>query len=90
MELLFKLNHKLCENGKRREKDEKRANDIRIRAYTPRGAVIGQKSMCVCEWLGWGSYRATAGIEWGLERVMSTNPPNDLLMYCIRFTQVFT
>lgn len=38
----------------------------------------------VCEWLGWGSNRATAAIEWGLERVILTNPPNDLLMYCIQ------
>lgn len=62
-----------------KEKEEERMTKEREWHKGSYGAAVR-----VSEWLGWGSNRATAGIEWGLERVMLTNPPNDLLMYCIQ------
>jgi len=57
---------------KRREKDEKGENDIRIRAYTPRGGSSrAEKPVCVCV-SAWGG--AVIGqqlaLSGGLERVM--------------------
>ncbi len=42
---------------------------------------MGQQCVCVSGWGGAviGQQLALSG---GLERVMLTNPPNDLLMYC--------
>lgn len=70
MELLFKVNLKLCENGKIREKDEKEGEWHKDQGvHTQGGSYRAEKRVCVSAWGGAviGQQLALSG---GLERVM--------------------